>query len=79
LLTTPWIRKLAAFLHLLSLLGETRVRAERTYSDKGWMTKFPLPHSFFAGEIAWRDLRLFVLRKSCHAGQGASRATTLAR
>jgi hypothetical protein len=27
-LSTPRVRKLAAFLHLLSLLGETRVRAQ---------------------------------------------------
>jgi hypothetical protein len=26
--STPWIRKLAAFLHHLSLLGETRVRVQ---------------------------------------------------
>jgi hypothetical protein len=28
MLSTPWVRKLAALLHLLSLLGETRVRAQ---------------------------------------------------
>jgi hypothetical protein len=28
MLSTPWIRKLAAFLQLLSLLGEMRVRAQ---------------------------------------------------
>jgi hypothetical protein len=35
MLSTPWVRKLAAFLHLLSLLGETRVReqaVERLFS-----------------------------------------------
>jgi hypothetical protein len=34
MISTPWVRKLAAFLQLLSLLGETRVRAQalKTFS-----------------------------------------------
>jgi hypothetical protein len=37
--STPWLRKLAAFLQLLSLWGETRVReqaVERLFSTACW-------------------------------------------